>query len=155
MKTMQKGYPYSGIKSREIFPSHIRLDINNFYDSSSGEDTSVLITDRQKLSFLESKAHMYHRALTIAEDQIDDILADYPFLPEDFGFKRGQIQNEAGFDIATYYTKGQHILSRISDTEWLIGGIIPSHTIKIILPSQKEAYTTLFCLGVIKEGEEI
>lgn len=86
-----KGYPYNAILSRTLFSN--RPTINQ------DKENKVVITDsrpdifgaienaEQEREFLLHRLHDFNQALDTAEMQIEAILTENPFVPEDFGFE--------------------------------------------------------------------
>lgn len=71
MENTKLQYPYNSIKSLEVFPE----------------------TERPNFDIIDAIALRYDNALQIAEQQIEDLLREYPFIPEDLNFETLTIDN--------------------------------------------------------------
>lgn len=91
-----KGYPHDQPVSREKFVVRPILVLN--------PDNRIVVSADEKCypdfewpteekfdnthNWLTNRLYDFQQALLTAEQQIDDMLKDYPFIPEDFGFKK-------------------------------------------------------------------
>lgn len=153
-KSMFAGYPHDGkVKSAETFPNRIPTRIvegkvmahinDNFYP-----DWKDCGEDHDKVDFLLDRIHDYNTALDIAEQQILDIAAEYPFLPQDFGFLETDDKFAGEGFQPQCYRKGRYLIARIDDDHWFVAGIG-----KIMMPSSQVAYIVLRSLGIITDEE--
>lgn len=166
-ESLFKGYPHEGgPKSKELFPNRPDTAI---------EDEKVVITinhDHYKIDwtdadakqpnrftdFLLHRLHDFNCALKVAETQISDMQAAYPFLPQDFGFFPKEIPDGKGGNIRVYEADGIGLM-RDNTTEkenmwWLIQ---PNKSnIQLFLPSNHIAFAALkaLCLYNPKLDEE-
>jgi hypothetical protein len=103
-----KFYPYEGIESKKHFKNRpvVKLadEEKSIIIDVSANDIDITNKDAV-IKQLSSCIHAYDLALKVAEDQIEAILTEEPFIPEDFGFEL--IHNPAPheFPIRLYQSK--------------------------------------------------
>lgn len=143
-KNLFGGYPYGEPKSLETFPAENRASF-----SGVGENVTNPNLNNQEL--VEQHIIAYNKALNIAEQQILDLQAIYPMLPQDFGFEETEekMGDDSGF-MPTCYKKGKYLLASIpgTDNDWFISGIG-----KVFIPNTEWAYIIFRSLGIITEEE--
>jgi hypothetical protein len=143
-KNLFGGYPYVEPKSLEVFPA-----INRASFSGIGGHVTNPKLGNQELT--EQFIISYNKALDTAEQQILDLQAEYPFIPNDFGFNETEekMGDDSGF-MPTCYKKGKYLLARIpgTDNDWFISGIG-----KVFIPNTEWAYIIFRSLGIITEEE--
>jgi hypothetical protein len=156
-KSLFGGYPHEGIKTAEVFPNRVKTSIVEervFADIDTDKYPMWIDSqspERQRDFFMD-RLHDANTALGIAEQQIRDIQAEYPFIPQDFGFEETTLKlTDEGFS-PTCYAKGAHMLARIEDTTWMITGVTEKG-IKIILPNAHIAFLVLRSMGVIADAD--
>jgi hypothetical protein len=175
MKTdhsITKGYPHEGVISRERFkirPNIIldRKDKNKIkLWMNKGEYPEYKpATWLQKLfagkliDFLEFRLFDYAEALMVAENQIDHLQEEQPFIPEDFGFIKAVGPKEIFDDPTKIYTSkyDENVsLFRNDDEEceWHMLKRIDGafNDTKLLLPNHRIAYAAFTALGVKIEG---
>ncbi len=115
-KSLFEGYPFGPAKSLELFPLNER---------PVGQQIDAAIKDNVLLGAVIIK--QYSEALHEAEEQIKNIQAEYPFLPEDYGFKEflpelpeGEEHNQMSFS-NIFTSRDENIrLEKIHDHTWRI-----------------------------------
>lgn len=165
-KSLFGGYPHEGTKSIEAFPIRNRLhpklidgkimttvDMGVYphfptsivSDTMEGNDTALK-------DFLLDRIADYDQALNIAEQQIKDISAEYPFIPEDFGFELTELRANTGPDNYNppMYKKDNFVMARVEDDKWLLAD---AGSKLISLPNAHIAFIVLRSLGVITDEE--
>lgn len=94
--SLNKGYPYAGVESRKQLPNRVNivLDKDNVISLMRNDFPEPELTEENNfdekqalIDFLMSRCFDFQEALKTAEQQIDDMMEDDPFLPEDFGFE--------------------------------------------------------------------
>lgn len=154
-KSLFGGYPHEGIKSQELFPNRVGTylkegKVHMIYDRA--QYTFPDAVEQQK-DWCMDRIHDYGNALNIAEQQILDMRAPYPFIPDDFGFTETDfIINPEGFS-PTCYSKGKHMIANVEESSWMITGITNGSGITIDLPNAHIAFITLRALGVVTDKE--
>lgn len=154
-KSLFGGYPHNGIKSLEILPNRVGATL------VSGK--VMLVMNKEHFTFPKSiesqrdfcfdRIYDYTNALAIAEQQISDMQAEYPFIPQSFGFQETDlILNPHGFS-PTCYTKGKYMIANVEDYKWIITGVNNGDGITIDLPNIDVAFITLRALGVISDDQ--
>lgn len=159
-KSIQKGYPFDGPKSAELFPNRLNPVIkDNKVGITINPDIfpDYFATKQPLTDFLLARVFDYHKALEVAEQQISDMQEEYPFIPEDFKFSVDKLPTETD-DIfqKTYYVKGSCLMTRGEDDKWILAA--PGISCQVSIPNASTAYTILKSLGVITDeefGEEV
>lgn len=152
-KSMFGGYPHVGIKSQETFPNRIPTRIVEekvmaLIDAKFYPDWSKCENDSQKVDFLLDRIHDYNIALGLAEQQLKDIAAEYPFIPQDFNFvETDEKFGGDGFQ-PQCYKRGKYLIARVDDHCWFIAGIG-----KVMLSNSQMAFIVLRSLGIISDEE--
>lgn len=91
-----KGYPYNNVPSREMYKNRVvvGVDAQNkpiiTWDNEHFPDAPDFLeedSNNTRIHFLLCRLLDSHEALKIAEDQVDSLLEEKPFLPEHFGFE--------------------------------------------------------------------
>ena len=85
-----KGYPYSLIQSQHLFhnrPGVYRTEDGRIELDINPEHYEVPQTELQETEFVYHRLYDFSEALTIAEEQIQTLLEEMPFIPEEFGFE--------------------------------------------------------------------
>lgn len=94
-----KGYPYNNIPSREMYRNRIKVWVNEdnkpqvsweqetFKDAPDPNEWSENEANNKFVAFLLARLVDAHAVLDIAEDQIEALLEEKPFLAEHFGFE--------------------------------------------------------------------
>jgi len=144
---MSRTYPFGEPRTKETFPFRLNPElVDNKVQITI--DPAVyppanhtFLTDTHLKDFLLARIADYHQALETAEHQIVDMQTPTPFIPEDFGFKKFEIEN-AGL----VYRKDECIIMRQGDF-WF--ATIPGSSLKLTLPDAETARTVLIALGVI------
>lgn len=160
MKSIQKGYPFDGAKTLELFPNRLNPTLVNerVQITIDPKIFPTYYTENQDLSdFLLARVFDYHKALEVAEQQIKDMQEEFPFLPEDFGFTPDKLPVEGSDYQRTFYIKGTNILTRDGDDKWILG-IFGASPVKLSIANSHEAYVVFKSLGVISDeefGEEV
>ena len=158
-KSLFGGYPHSGIKSQEAFKPQSRL-YPELHEGKIGIRMDLAIypnfptgsNDTELKDFLLDRIADYDQALNIAEQQIRDIGAEYPFIPEDFGFELTEMRADTGPDRYNppMYRKDNFVIARIEDHKWLLAD---AGSKLVDLPNAHIAYIVLRSLGVITDEE--
>lgn len=158
-KSLFGGYPHEGIKSQDTFKINSRLHpkldegkIRVMIDHGIYPHLPFESTDTQLKDFLLDRIADYDQALNIAEQQIRDIGAEYPFIPEDFGFELTELRADTGPDRYNppMYRKDNFVIARVEDHKWLLAD---AGSKLIDLPNAHIAYIVLRSLGVITDEE--
>jgi hypothetical protein len=156
-KSLFGGYPHDGIKTQEVFPNRVKTSIveNRVF---ADIDTTVYPawidqqSPEQQRDFFMDRLHDANTALGIAEQQIRDMHAEYPFIPQDFGFEETTLKlTDEGFS-PTCYAKGKHMIARIDDDNWMITGIAEKG-IPVGLHNAHIAFLVLRSLGVVSDAD--
>jgi hypothetical protein len=90
--SLNKAYPYNGIESKRMLVNrptlgliegkvHITWDPEIFPEIADDQSRRTELEE-----FLFNRLFDYYETLAVAEGQVQDILEEKPFLPEDFGF---------------------------------------------------------------------
>jgi hypothetical protein len=177
MKTdhsITKGYPYDTVISRERF----KIRPNIILDRKDKNKTKLWMNKgdypdyrpaswlQEKIAgklidFLEFRIFDYAEALMVAESQIDHLLEEGPFLPEDFGFIKTVGPKEIFDNPAKIYTsKYDDSISLFrndnEECEWhmlkRVNGAF--NDTKLLLPNHRIAYAAFLALGVKVEEEK-
>lgn len=172
----QRGYPFvMPPVSQRMFPNrlNVQLDLSN-KEVFIGIDPTVFPNNpawpekRTAVeSFLMDRLLDYSEALKTAEGQIEDIMREAPFVPEDFGFEVISAQDFESMPTTVFeskYMRGTCIFRRTYDTAdemaplnmWTLvkversdnGTIKTNISIDINLPCRRVAYSALFALGI-------
>ena len=93
--SVNKGYPYAGIVSRQAWPAKnrpiVEVDENGTLGIAVNKevfpDVNLPAVLGENETFLLHRMHDFKRALHIAEDQLDALFEERPFYPERFGFE--------------------------------------------------------------------
>ena len=161
-----KGYPYDGIKSRETFKHRPEFKFDGkervVLTFIPGEfKVPAVMTEQELKDFLFFRCFDFQQALRTAETQIADIYIqkEYPFIPEDFGFKKVVVEGASESATVNLYNNGCFTIVRSTDPQgpsdgWLVG--IDREIIKRVvrIPNMLVAHALFTALGVIKEDEE-
>lgn len=151
-------YPFDGPKTREIFPNRLNPSLREgkVLINIDPEVFPDFYKEEQQLTdFLLDRIFDYHNALNVAEQQIFDMSEEYPFIPEDFNFKEDELpegSSESFINKKFYYNDNGHIITRLSDNEWMITSNT-MNPIKLTINNSREAYTTLKALAIITDDE--
>lgn len=171
-----KGYPFVNQPvSRRMFPNRptIELDlaVKEVFigiDPTVYPNNPVWPEKRTPVeSFLMDRLLDYSEALKAAEGQIEDMMRELPFVPEDFGFEVISSQDFISMPTTIFenkYMRGTCIFRRTYDVMdesmpinmWTIikverteEGVIKTNTsIDVNLPCRRIAYAVLFSLGI-------
>lgn len=144
----------------KIFPNKTQYPIwkgvNWFHDFFSGK----------LISFLMHRIYDYDEALKAAEEQIDAILREEPFLPEDFGFiKAVGPQTIHDVPVTVYISKHNEDVSVFREIEkeitdnsltWILMRQKENgefYETRLFLPCHRIAYAAFHALGVEIEEE--
>ena len=182
---LSKGYPFSGCKSQETFKNRpgFTLDgdgaVQIIIDKDIYPDCPPLLnTDNDGLAFtgikdlkkdfeankafLLNRLYDYDMALTIAEQQIIDMMHDSPFIPESFGFevlaKPSDIHDAP---VTIYGSKFRPDISLYQDAEsindWVLlrKDEVGFTKIPVKLSSQRCAVQLFFALGIKVQEEKV
>lgn len=92
--SLNKGYPYNGVESMRVMQNRpsLRMDehgkiVINWAEEHFGTVNSKQ-EDRTDLEdFLLHRLYDFQETLSVAEGQINDILEEKPFIPENYGFE--------------------------------------------------------------------
>lgn len=166
-----KGYPYNGIESKKLFVNRPVLDI--------GEDGKTYIAIDKEIhedapdfpavlneveSFLLHRMYDFKKALDIAEDQLQTVFEERPFIPERLGFELIH-NNESPLDgppmriYASKFSDGVSLYRKPGniddDATWepskfimIINKDGVAKEIELNIPCERIAYAIMFALGV-------
>lgn len=156
-----KGYPFAGIKSRELFPNRPLVtiiteglvDIDAKYNERlfPGYD---LNDPKSEGDFMAHRLFDYQMALAAAEEQIEDIFAQHPFIPEDFHFEK-HVDPEDAKNV--YYTHALCALSPVRDEAmyWMVMCDNFKKPIKVYFYNVAVAYHYFVAIGVIDPEADV
>lgn len=85
----EQDYPYNGIASQQSFVNRLEIwkdEESNLIGISIDKDVFPDIDTLPERDFLLFRLYDYSQALKQAEDQIEELLEEFPFIPEDLGF---------------------------------------------------------------------
>lgn len=172
--TVDGGYPFVKPVSQGTFPNRMTISMDLIEKQVYIDINKKIFTNApewpEKLSDLESffmdRLYDYSQALSAAEGQIEDMLLEQPFVPEDLGF---EIIAPSDHEMATAvfeskYQRGTIIMRSLYDSldeslplnMWTLirterdesGKIIMNKGIELNLPCKRIAYATFFALGI-------
>lgn len=173
-----KGYPYSGIVSRQMFKNRPETYLNEDNKAVVGVDPekwgdqlTIEDLDQPRTKFEDFLMHRlfdYDQSLKIAEDQIDALLEESPFMPEDFGFKiihQPETIHDSPiriygskFDesISIYRKMGDVTNPEFDYANWVLVRVADGNTseLDIKLPCHRIAYALFYALGIKIEEEK-
>jgi hypothetical protein len=161
-EALYRGYPYNGVKSKELFINRptITMDDGKVFIECNPEhfpDWTERISRGDIQDFILFRLWDYCNALVTAERQVEDMMAAYPFIPEDFDFeKRESLVNAGTTENKPYYfhkDSGAILMKVGSDDEWVLMDSSGSK-INLKLPTNHMAYAVLFSMGIYKNKEE-
>lgn len=171
-----KGYPFVNQPvSRRLFPNRLEIRLDMVakevflgIDPTVFPNNPVWPEKRTEVeSFLMDRLLDYSEALKAAEGQIDDMMRELPFVPEEFGFEVISAQDFKSMPTTVFenrYMRGTCIFRRTYDSMdeslplnmWTIvkverdkDGVIKTNTsIDVNLPCRRIAYAVLFSMGI-------
>lgn len=169
-----KGYPYDIIISKERFKNRLGLLLDRSknnriqltvdkatYPSFPGVTWYHRFFTGQLIDFLFFRLFDYAEALTVAENQIEDLLTEGPFIPEDFGFFKAvgpkEISDNPTVIYISRYDENISIFrNTVEEYEWRLvknenGNFKDT---KLTLPSHRIAYAAFFALGIQVETSQ-
>lgn len=171
-----KGYPYDIIISRDRFKYRMDPLIDKktgkilirpaaeAYPGFTGFTWLNRLFAGWQIDFLMFRIFDYAEALTVAENQIEHLLEEQPFLPEDFGFIKSvgpkEVTDNPTKIYISIYDESLSIFRNMNeDFEWHLikneGGAFKDT--KLQIPNHRIAYALFFALGIkveeIKEKE--
>jgi hypothetical protein len=161
---VEKGYPFVIPVSLENYPLEHRVGEILYLEEGTihmNQDNMKeklgLAPDCDSAQFdlgfqigIVNKLIIAEHALTEAENQIQDMTRDLPFVPEDFGFELA-VKPESIFDdpIRIYRSKfdSEVLLTNVLDEDnaWII---VKGSKIKVLLPCSRVALCVFFSLGI-------
>ena len=156
---LAKGYPWSGIASkvivisRETFRHRNEDGVDKYYYTIDGN----VMPDSNNGA--KEAGYIFQEALKIAEDQLEYMLTEAPFNPEDFGFVAiVKPVDTTDVPITIYQSKfDENIIifrKSKSDYGWTIqqkqteGTMPPIKDIDVTLPCERIAYALFYALGI-------
>lgn len=180
MKTdhsITKGYPYEKIISQERFKNRLKIildrtgvrkkeDVTNIWaDPILYPDYKPATWLQRKIAgkvidFLEFRLFDYAEALLVAENQIEHLLEERPFIAEDFGFVKTVGPKDIHDNPTKIYTSKWNDNISIFENddeehEWhMLTRAEGFHDTKLILPNHRIAYAAFLALGIKVEAEE-
>lgn len=175
--SITKGYPYDIIISKDRFKhrldpildhankGRILLNIDpQVYLDFKGVNWYHRLFAGSIIDFLFFRVFDYAEALHVAEAQIEHLLQEEPFLPEDFGFVKIVGPKEIHDNPVKIYTSRYNDNTSIfrnleQDCEWILiekGDDNAFKQTKLQLPNHRIAYAAFVALSVqVEEKEEI
>lgn len=168
-----KGYPFDTVISQERFKFRLSplLDRGNYkvqitvdpavYPDFKGIKKIMRLFAGSVIDFLLFRVFDYAEALTVAEQQIKDILTDAPFIPEEFGFfkaiKPKEITDNPAIIYISVYDTNISLFRNTEDCQWtMVKRLEDAFTeTKLIIPNHRIAYALFYALGVKVEEEKV
>lgn len=177
--SITKGYPYEKVISQERFKNRIKIILDRRH-TRKNKDVTELYADPllypdykpatwlqrfiagKIIDFLEFRIFDYAEALMVAESQIQHILEEQPFLPEDFGFiktvgPKDVTDNPTKIYTSKYNDKISLFQNDEEDNEWVLltrrddGSYFDT---KLQIPNHRIAYALFYGLNVKVEDEK-
>jgi len=166
---ISRGYPFEMVESRRVFTQRPMLSIGDDekiqLEVNPDEFELPPVSDQRTgfEDFLMFRMIEFQEALTMAENQIQDMLDEHPFIPESYGFEvihEHQLVTEA--PIRVYVSKFNENISifrkhgDVSDMDWnpALWTMLRKKAdgtfveIELNLPCSRIAYAAFFALGV-------
>lgn len=165
-----KGYPYNGAESKKLFKNRPDIGVAEDGKTYISVDKEIFpdapefpISLNEVDSFLLHRMYDYKKALEIAEDQIDTLMEERPFIPERLGFEL--IHNNASpLDgppmriYASKFTDGVSLYRKpgnFDEKEWnpatyiiILNNDGVMKEIEVLLPCERIAYALIYALGI-------
>lgn len=173
--SVNKGYPYDGIESKKLWPTRNRVSLG------IDDNQSMFIAVEKELfpeapelpailspveTFLLHRMYDFKKALDVAEDQLEEVFEERPFIPERLGFEVIH-NNKSPFEgppMRIYLSKySDHIsiyrkpsenpldLDPSELAKWMVVIKKPDntfHEIEADLPCERIAYAFFFAIGM-------
>lgn len=155
---LAKGYPWSGIASKGFYPPQERVvTLMNGDDIAFKKPEEIDFDDTER--WLAQKSLPAHEALCMAEEQIEYMMEEKPFIPDLFGFEAiVKPQDTTDVPITIYQSKfDENIIifrKSKSDYGWTIqqkqteGTMPPIKDIDVTIPCERIAYALFYALGI-------
>lgn len=157
-------FPFDGtIASRLFYKNRPRFFLNKEGKVEVEADTSVFKpweTDQERIDFLFNRNRDAHEALDLAERQIEDMMREFPFIPEEYGFEVAHApQDITDSPIRIYVSRVDPAWSLYrkpndnspSQSAWVLlqkrehGEF---HQVDVNIPCARIAYAVLWSLGI-------
>lgn len=166
-----KKYPYAGPVSKQLYPERIKIEILeenlvniNFQSFAKPDENNA----HEWVDFMTSRCYDLQQALEAAEGQIEDILTDNPFIPEEFGFvlshkpetihdKPIRLYSSLLDDRYTLYREIVDIhADELESSKWVLTKRdgYKFNPLEVIITSSKVAETLFIALGVTIEENQ-
>lgn len=176
--SLNKGYPYNGVESMRSMQNRpsLQMDDHGKIVISWNEKHFGPVKDNQKErteleDFLLHRLYDFQETLSIAEDQVQDLLEEGPFVPESYGFvvvaKNKTITEQPVRIYQSVFNPSHSLFRKPQDTtrsfdasKWTLLSKNENGSfseLELSLPCDRIAYAVFFGLGIPmekKEGEE-
>lgn len=168
-----KGYPFETVISQERFKYRLSplLDRGNYkvqvtvdpavYPGFKGIKKIMRLFAGSVIDFLLFRVFDYAEALTVAEQQIKDLLTDAPFIPEEFGFFKAikplEITDNPAIIYISVYDSNISLFRNTEDCQWTMvkrTDDVFTETV-ITIPNHRIAYAFFYALGVKVEEKKV
>jgi hypothetical protein len=165
--SITKGYPYDGVMSRTRFRNRpavvlnkdnkvvIDCDKSSFPDFKRPNFIQRLFAGKV-IDFLLFRLFDYAEALIVSDSQVEHLLSDDPFIPEEFGFLKAVGPKEISDNpVKVYVSRYDDSVSLFRDQEkasvWHL--LIRNEDLSfkeysLIIPNHRIAYAVFFSLGI-------
>lgn len=171
--SITKGYPFDIVMSRDrfkhrpnIFLDHGKKDrifiecLPEHYPTFRGWGWIQKLFAGKTIDFLLHRLFDYAEALTVSEAQIDHLLKDDPFVPEEFGFLKAAGPKKIHDNPATIYiSKYDETVSLFREPgknlDWVLikRNDDSFHETKLRLANHRIAYASFYALNIKVEDD--
>lgn len=167
--TIDGGFPHEAPASLLFYKNRPKFFLNQEGKVEVSCDAAIFKpweTDQDRIEFLFNRNFQAHEALDVAENQIRDMLREYPFVPESFGFEVAH-KNEQVIDVPVriYVSKFDPAWSlyrkpkdrSVSLSRWILIKKLEHgkfHEIEVDLPCARVAYALLWGLCIKMKADE-